>query len=115
MVEEISQGDIFYVNFNPRKGHEQKDKRPALAISHDMVRDTSNLTIVVPISSTKRDFPMYHTLYTTEKIEGKVLLDQSIALDLKARGIYKDKVVEKIKKEELLEIIHLYKLLFTVD
>ncbi|QYA46118.1 type II toxin-antitoxin system PemK/MazF family toxin (plasmid) [Macrococcoides bohemicum] len=115
MVEEVSQGDIFYVNFNPRKGHEQKDKRPALAISHDMVRDTSNLTIVVPISNTKRSFPMYHTLKTTKKIEGKVLLDQSIALDLKARGISKDNVVEIIDKEELSEIIHLYKLLFTVD
>ncbi|TDM28752.1 type II toxin-antitoxin system PemK/MazF family toxin [Macrococcoides caseolyticum] len=115
MVKEVSQGDIFFVDFNPRKGYEQKDRRPALAISHDLVRDTSNLTIVVPISSTKRNFPMYHTLKSTEKVKGKVLLDQSIALDLKARGILKEKVVETIDKKELSEIISLYKLLFTID
>ncbi|PRO84952.1 type II toxin-antitoxin system PemK/MazF family toxin, partial [Lactiplantibacillus pentosus] len=25
----VSQGDIFYVNFNPSRGHEQMNKRPA--------------------------------------------------------------------------------------
>ncbi|WJP96732.1 type II toxin-antitoxin system PemK/MazF family toxin [Macrococcus bovicus] len=115
MVSKVSQGDIFYVNFNPSRGHEQKNHRPALAISHDMVRDNSDMTIVVPISQTDRDFPMYYPLTTTQLVKGKVLLDQSIALDLTARNVTADEVVETLSKEELEKIINRYKLLFTID
>ncbi|WP_414935471.1 type II toxin-antitoxin system PemK/MazF family toxin, partial [Enterococcus faecium] len=45
----VSQGDIFYVNFNPSRGHEQMNKRPAIALSNDLVCQTSNMTIVAPI------------------------------------------------------------------
>ena len=49
----VSQGDIFYVDFNPGLGHEQKNIRPALALSHDLVAHFGGLTIVAPISSTE--------------------------------------------------------------
>jgi len=111
----VSQGDIFYVDFNPSQGYEQKNRRPAIALSHDLVARTSNMTIVAPISSTKREFPMYHPLKETENIYGKVLLDQTIALDLKARNITNDNVVEKVSKKELKDILYHYQLLFSVD
>ncbi|WP_246828751.1 MULTISPECIES: type II toxin-antitoxin system PemK/MazF family toxin [Nosocomiicoccus] len=104
-----------YVNFNPSKGHEQKFHRPALVISHDKVRDMSGISIVVPISNTKREYPLYHELKTTKKITGKALLDQSRALDLKSRGLTQSKVVERVSKRELKELIETYKLIFTVD
>lgn len=106
----ISQGDIFYVDFNPSIGHGQKNKRPAIALSHDLVAQFGGLTIVAPISTTDRNYPTYHTLTTTKKVRGKVMLDQTIALDLKARGV--TKVEESLSKEELKEIIDKYKLLF---
>lgn len=115
MVRKVSQGDIFYVNFNPSQGHEQRNLRPAIAISHDTIRDKSGMTIVAPISSTERDFPTYHSLNSTTTINGKVLLDQTKALDLYARNITKEEVIETISKKELQDIIDLYKLLFTVD
>ena len=43
----VSQGDIFYVDFNPSLGHEQKNRRPALALSHDLVAHFGGLTIVM--------------------------------------------------------------------
>ena len=49
----VSQGDIFYVDFNPSLGHEQKNRRLALALSHDLVAHFDGLTIVAPISSTE--------------------------------------------------------------
>lgn len=106
----VRQGDIFMVNFNPSKGHEQKSQRPAIALSNDLVTETSNMTIVAPISSTARHYPMYHRLQTTTKIYGQVLLDQTIALDLNARG-----VVEHILRQELKDIIYQYSLLFDID
>ncbi|MFD1421652.1 type II toxin-antitoxin system PemK/MazF family toxin [Lactiplantibacillus songbeiensis] len=33
----VSQGDIFCVNFNPSLGHEQTNRRQAIALSHDLV------------------------------------------------------------------------------
>ena len=43
----VNQGDIFFVDFNPSRGHEQKNRRPAIALSNDLVAKTSNMTIVV--------------------------------------------------------------------
>ncbi|WP_247644785.1 type II toxin-antitoxin system PemK/MazF family toxin [Streptococcus sp. NLN76] len=58
-------------------------------MSHDLVSEFSGVTIVAPISTTTRNYPTYHTLRTSEKIKGKVMLDQTIALDLSARGVTK--------------------------
>lgn len=109
----VSQGDIFYVDFNPSIGHEQKNRRPAIALSHDLVARFGGLTIVAPISTTAREYPTYHVLRTSEKIKGKVMLDQTIALDLKARGV--TKIEETLSKEELKVILDKYKLLFDLD
>lgn len=109
----VSQGDIFFVDFNPSIGHEQKNRRPAVALSHDLVSRYGGLTIVAPISTTKRNYPTYHTLTTTQSVRGKVLLDQTIALDLTARGV--TRVEESLSREELEEILNKYKLLFDLS
>ncbi len=111
----VRQGDIFMVNFNPSKGHEQLAQRPAIALSNDLVAETSNMTIVAPISSTSRHYPMYHRLQTTTKVYGQILLDQTIALDLHALGVDDDSVVEQISRQELKDIIYQYRLLFDID
>lgn len=111
----VRQGDIFYINFNPSRGHEQMNRRPAIALSNDLVYQTSNMTIVAPISRTTRDFPMYHRLTSSHIVYGKVLLDQTTALDLKARQVVAEDIVDRVNREELEKIISLYKLLFSID
>lgn len=111
----VTQGDIFYVNFNTSRGHEQKNRRSAIALSNDLVAQTSNMTIIAPISSTDRNFPMYYTLHSTNKIYGKVLLDQTIALDLFARHVEEHDIVDHVSPIELKLIIERYKLLFSID
>ncbi|MFT4245287.1 MAG: type II toxin-antitoxin system PemK/MazF family toxin [Micrococcaceae bacterium] len=90
-------------------------RRPAIALSNDLVSKATNMTIVAPISSTMRNFPTYLTLKSTKEIHGKVMLDQTIALDLHAGKVTKDSIIEKVSKEELTEIISIYKLLFSID
>jgi len=63
----VSQGDIFHVNFDPSRSHEQMDRQPAIALSNDLVSKTSNMTIVAPISSTQRDFSMYYKLNSSTR------------------------------------------------
>ena len=31
------QGDIVYLDFNPTKGHEQREERPVIVISNDVI------------------------------------------------------------------------------
>ncbi len=111
----VSQGDIFYVNFGSSEGHEQMKHRPAIALSNDLVARTSNMTIAAPISSTERSFPMHYKLSSSKIIHGKVLLDQTIALDLHARSVQDEDIVDKVSKNELADIIYNYKLLFSID
>lgn len=111
----VNQGDIFFVNFNPSQGHEQMNRRPAIALSNDLVCQTSNMTIVAPISSTKRHFPMYYQLSSSQTVYGKVLLDQTISLDLQARGVTDKAIVDRVSTPELRQIIARYKLLFSID
>ncbi|WP_203638240.1 type II toxin-antitoxin system PemK/MazF family toxin [Levilactobacillus wangkuiensis] len=111
----VSQGDIFFIDFNPSRGHEQMNRRPAIALSNDLVFQTSHMTIVAPISSTKRNFPMYYQLSSSRQVYGKVLLDQTIALDLLARGVTENLIVDRVSKSELTDMINRYKLLFSID
>ncbi|AMB94940.1 growth inhibitor PemK [Aerococcus sp. HMSC23C02] len=108
----MRQGDIFYVNFNPSIGHEQRSSRPAIVLSHDLIFKTSRMAIVAPISTTKRNYPAYYELQETEHIKGKVLLDQSKALDLYHRQVSQADFIERAKPNEFKGIIHRYKLLF---
>lgn len=82
----VTQGDIFFVDFNPSIAHEQRNKRLAIVLSHDLVARFGGLTIVAPISTTKREYPTYHSLKSTRVIKGKVMLNQTLVLDLKVRG-----------------------------
>ena len=111
----MQQGDIFYVNYDPSIGHEQKRYRPAIVLSHDLVQSSSQMWICAPISTTKRKHPAYHELKSTKYIHGKVLLDQVKSLDLIARAINKDSFIERIDKNEFIDIINRFKLLFDVE
>lgn len=91
------------------------NRRPAIALSNDLVAQTSNMTIVAPISSTNRNFLMYHQLTSSQEVYWKVLLDQTIDLDLQARNVTDEDVVDNVSRAELEEIIALYKLLFSID
>lgn len=108
----INQGDIFFINLDPSKGHEQKNRRPVIALSHDILFKTSGMVICAPISNTLRSYPMYYTLRETKFIQGKVLLDQTRSLDPSARGVIADDIIEKASFKEFNQIIHRFKLLF---
>ena len=111
----VGQGDIFFVDFTPSQGHEQMSRRPALALSNNLVAKTSGMTIVAPISSTRRRFPMYYPLGLANKVHGQVLLDQTRALDLRARKIRDSDIVDHLSKDELEAVVKLYQLLFSLD
>lgn len=51
----------------------------------------------------------------SQVVYGQVLLDQTIALDLSARSVTDEAIVERVSKAELVAIVDRYKLLFSID
>ena len=81
------QGDIVYLDFDPKTGHEQRGRRPALVVSNDLFNRVDNLTMVCPITNTNRRHPFHLSLDGCgTKTQGVVLCDQARMLDLTSRN-----------------------------
>lgn len=55
-----SRGEIWMVNLNPTRGHEQAGVRPALVVSVDTFNHgPSGLAVVLPVTSRERGIPLH--------------------------------------------------------
>lgn len=88
-------GDIVWLEFNPRIGHEQSGVRPALIISGEIYNKKTGLCLAMPITSKIKDYP-FEVILKTKNIQGVILSDQIKSLDFKYRKI---KFCDKIDKE----------------
>ena len=78
-------GDIVWLEFNPRKGHEQSGRRPALVVSPKAYNRKVGLALFCPITSRIKGYPFEVELPSTTKATGAVLSDQLKSLDWRAR------------------------------
>ena len=97
----LRQGDIIMVDFDPKIGSEQGNYRPALVISNDFIISKTNIITLLPITNTNSNHPLNIAL-AGSKTSGMILCGHIRSLDLKAR---KFKIVDKISKEKMDEII----------
>ena len=98
----VKQGDIIKLDFNPQSGHEQAGYRPALVISNDFFNAKAKLTIVCPITSTNRPFPLHIPLDNRTKTTGVVLCEHVKSVDLNAHSY---QVIERMPDDLLGEVI----------
>lgn len=96
------QGDICYMDFAPTKGHEQTGLRPAIVISKDIFNKYTKMVVICPISTNIKKFPTHYELINTKKVKGSVLCEHVRSIDFNARKL---SLVEKVKKEELKEVL----------
>lgn len=82
----FKQGDIILMDFAPQAGHEQAGKRPALVISNELLNLNTNMTMVIPITSTMKRHPLHVELGKTTKTQGMILCEHAKSLDLNARN-----------------------------
>ncbi|MBN2074907.1 MAG: type II toxin-antitoxin system PemK/MazF family toxin [Dehalococcoidales bacterium] len=69
MTEKIKRGEIYWVNWNPSRGSEQKGIRPALIIQNDIGNEYSPTTIVSSLTtSIEKQYPF--TVKLTPKESG---------------------------------------------
>jgi mRNA interferase MazF len=59
-VADYYRGEVWMVNLNPAKGHEQAGIRPCLVVSADgLNRSRAELVIVIPITSKEKRVPSH--------------------------------------------------------
>jgi mRNA interferase MazF len=62
-----SRGEVWLVDLNPTRGHEQAGTRPALVVSADELNQgPAGLVIVVPMTTTERGIPLHVSVDRSE-------------------------------------------------
>jgi len=103
--KEFNIGDIVLLDFTPQSGHEQMGKRPALIVSNKKFIKFTKLSIVCPITSTKRGIPIHVALNGETTTQGVVMCEQLKSLDLYSRqAVFLEKAPCGITRQ-VIEII----------
>jgi mRNA interferase MazF len=94
-------GDYVSVTFDPQSSHEQKGRRPALAVSNTLFNEHTGLAMVCPITNTDRDFPFHVRVVDGTNVTGFVMVEQLKSVDFRARnakriGRASDGVLEEV-------------------
>jgi len=79
-------GDVIWIDLNPRLGHEQTGRRPALVLSPGSYNGKVGLAVMCPITSHAKGYPFEVSLPEGLPVEGVVLSDQAKSLDWRSRG-----------------------------
>lgn len=98
----FDQGDIVEVDFDPTRGHEPQKLRPALVVSTWEFNMSNSMTIVCPISTRERPFPLHEQLPQDCCVEGCVVMEQLRAIDLEARPCKKLGVLDDATLQPIL-------------
>lgn len=94
-------GDLVWLTFDPQTGHEQRGRRPALALSPKAYNARVGLALFCPITSQVKGYPFEVPMPEKGPITGVVLSDQVRSLDWRARnsrlaGKAPDRVVDEV-------------------
>ena len=79
-------GDVIWITLNPRAGHEQAGRRPAVVLSPGAYNGKVGLAILCPITSQVKGYPFEVRIPDGLPVKGVILSDQVKSLDWKARN-----------------------------
>jgi mRNA interferase MazF len=78
-------GEIVWLTLDPRAGHEQSGRRPALVLSPAAYNAKVGLALLCPITRQVKGYPFEVLLPDGLSVAGAVLSDQVKSLDWRAR------------------------------
>lgn len=90
-------GDFVWVVLDPRVGHEQSGKRPAIVLSRRIFSERTGLAVICPITSKVKGLP-FEIIVKTQSINGAVLPIHLRSIDINARKV---QFIEKATEEVL--------------
>ncbi|MGX7024449.1 type II toxin-antitoxin system PemK/MazF family toxin [Vagococcus hydrophili] len=101
--KEFSRGDIFMMNPNPTKGHEQGNYRPFIVLSEELQKFSPHMLQVAPITSQRKGYPLHVELQTlNHNVGGLVLTEHTRTIDVMAYSV-SFKVIDEATTECILE------------
>lgn len=80
-------GDLVWLTFDPRAGHEQRGRRPALILSPRPYNAKTGLALACRVTSQVKGYPFEVSLPAGGTIRGAVLADHVKNLDWAARPV----------------------------
>lgn len=95
-------GDLVTINFNPKAGHEQEGRRPAIILSPYKFNNVTGFASLCPITHTERGWGYEVRLPDGLKAKGVILTDQLKNLDLTARNV---QIIGKAPRETVEQCI----------
>jgi len=98
------QGDLVWLDFNPQKGREQANRRPAIVLSPKNYNQKTGLALMCPITSRAKGYP-FEIIVQDNKISGVVLTDQIKNLDWQERKVSFVKKIDNLSLKEIQEKI----------
>ena len=78
-------GDLVWLTFDPRAGHEEAGRRPALVLSPRIYNARSGLALVCPIMNQAKGYPFEVAVPVGSAASGVILTDHLKSLDWRAR------------------------------
>jgi mRNA interferase MazF len=98
-------GDVVWITLDPRAGHEQRGRRPAIVLSPLSYNRKVGLAIMCPITSAVKGYPFEVTVPEGLGVSGVVLADQIKSLDWRARRAeVKVKLPSEVTEEVLAKL-----------
>jgi mRNA interferase MazF len=79
-------GDFIWVVFDPKVGHEQAGRGPAIVLSSIAYNNALGFAVVCPATTKKKNYPFEVDISDGLPITGVVLADQIKNIDWAARG-----------------------------
>ena len=98
-------GDFIAVTCDPRSGHEQRGRGPALVVSNDLFNKHTGLCIACPITSTRRDYPFHVAIPEGHDVSGFVMVEQVKSIDFRARSVKRIGVASEPVLQEALALL----------
>ena len=116
MMNNIKQGQLIYIDFEPSKGNEIKKRRPAIVISRDEYNLSSNLIIVCPITSTNKERPYFVSIRNKNlSPNSKVNTKQVYSLDCTEEGSRDIEIIGSVTNRELMIVAQHFMLNFNFN
>lgn len=103
MVKSIKQFDVWVVEFDPSVGSEIRKSRPAVVVSNNIINDLYATVIVVPLTTTLRNYPSRIDTEFGNK-NGQIAIDQLKCFD-KTRLKKKIGTISKSERNDIIEML----------
>jgi mRNA interferase MazF len=99
-------GDFIAVTFDPQSGgHEQRGRRPALVVSHDLFNKATGFCIACPVTNTRRGYPFHVSIPDGLEVTGVVMVEQVKSIDWNSRGVKRIGTAPEQLLQEVLSIL----------